>query len=51
MEVNHRSKNLLSTVQALARRTAPDHAGFIARFEERVRSLAVNQDILVRLAR
>ncbi len=48
MEVNHRSKNLLSTVQALARRTAPDEAGFIARFEERVHSLALNQDILVR---
>lgn len=48
MEVNHRSKNMLSTVQALARRTARDDAGFIARFEDRVRSLAVNQDILVR---
>ena len=50
MEVNHRSKNMLSTVQALARRTAPDQADFIARFEDRVRSLAVNQDILVRRA-
>lgn len=48
MEVNHRSKNLLSTVQALARRSAPENAGFISRFEERVRSLAANQDILVR---
>ncbi|RIV93466.1 PAS domain S-box protein [Aurantiacibacter xanthus] len=48
MEVNHRSKNMLAIVQALARRTAPDDAGFVARFEERVRSLAVNQDILVR---
>jgi len=48
MEVNHRSKNMLSTVQALARRTAPDDAGFTARFEDRLRSLAVNQDILVR---
>ncbi|KHL26846.1 histidine kinase [Croceibacterium mercuriale] len=50
MEVNHRSKNMLSTVQALARRTAPGQAEFIARFEDRVRSLAVNQDILVRRA-
>ncbi|MEO6388088.1 MAG: PAS domain S-box protein [Croceibacterium sp.] len=48
MEVNHRSKNMLSTVQALARRTAPDDAGFIARFEDRIRSLSINQDILVR---
>ncbi len=48
MEVNHRSKNLLSTVQALARRSAQGHPDFVARFEERVRSLAINQDILVR---
>ncbi|WP_241557246.1 PAS domain S-box protein [Croceibacterium ferulae] len=50
MEVNHRSKNMLSTVQALARRTAVGQTDFIARFEDRVRSLAVNQDILVRRA-
>ena len=48
MEVNHRSKNLLGTVQALARRTAPDDRAFLKRFEDRIRSLAVNQDILVR---
>jgi PAS domain S-box-containing protein len=47
MEVNHRSKNMLTTIQALARRSAPDEAGFIARFEDRVQSLAINQDILV----
>lgn len=50
MEVNHRSKNLLSTVQALARRSADGNKQFIARFEDRLRSLAVNQDILVRRA-
>lgn len=51
MEVNHRSKNMLSTVQALARRSiGSNDAGFIARFEQRLRSLAVNQDILVRRA-
>lgn len=52
MEVNHRSKNMLSTVQALARRSigSNDSSGFIARFEDRLRSLAVNQDILVRRA-
>lgn len=47
MEVNHRSKNMLTTIQALARRSAPDEEGFIARFEDRVQSLAINQDILV----
>ncbi|MXO66130.1 PAS domain S-box protein [Altericroceibacterium endophyticum] len=50
MEVNHRSKNMLTTVQALARRTARSSENFIERFEERVSSLAVNQDILVRRA-
>lgn len=48
MEVNHRSKNLLSTVQALVRRSAPGDDGFVTRFEERIHSLAINQDILVR---
>jgi len=48
MEVNHRSKNMLSTVQALARRSVADDKSFITRFEDRIRSLAVNQDILVR---
>jgi PAS domain S-box-containing protein len=47
MEVNHRSKNMLTTIQALARRSAPGEEGFLSRFEDRVRSLAVNQDILV----
>ena len=48
-EVNHRSKNMLGTVQALARRTARNGGDdFVSRFENRVRSLSVNQDILVR---
>ena len=50
MEVNHRSKNMLSIVQALARRSADGNSEFVARFEDRLRSLAVNQDILVRRA-
>lgn len=50
MELNHRSKNLLTTIQALARRSSPGEEGFIARFEDRLRSLALNQDILVRRA-
>lgn len=47
-EVNHRSKNLLSVVLAVAQRTAytggPD---FIRNFSNRVQALAVNQDLLV----
>ncbi len=47
-EVNHRSKNLLSLVQAIARQTAAgDPAEFLARFEARLRALAANQDLLV----
>ncbi len=48
MEVNHRSKNLLTVVQSLARRTAaasPDT--FVQRLEQRIASLAANQDVLV----
>lgn len=47
-EVNHRSKNMLATVQALARKTNCEDKSFIERFERRISGLAVNQDILVR---
>jgi two-component sensor histidine kinase len=50
-EVNHRAKNMLSLVQAIARQTAarePEH--FIGRFTERIQALAANQDLLVRSA-
>jgi PAS domain S-box-containing protein len=47
-EVNHRSKNMLAKVQALARSSIEGDAELVRRFEERVGSLAVNQDILVR---
>ena len=47
MEVNHRSKNMLTTIQALARRSAPSKEGFASRFEQRLQGLAINQDILV----
>src|SRR5690606_11207306 len=47
-EVNHRSKNMLATVQAIARRTAAGDATFIEQFERRIAGLSVNQDILVR---
>ena len=47
-EVNHRSKNLLALIQAIARQTAasgPDD--FVDRFGERVQALAAAQDLLV----
>ncbi len=47
-EVNHRSKNLLTIVQTIARQTAAaDPADFIDRFAERIEALASSQDLLV----
>lgn len=48
MEVNHRSKNLLAVVQALARRSGCKDPDFLHRFERRLASLSANQDLLVR---
>ena len=48
-EVNHRSKNLLSLVQAIARQTKSDDPDqFVLQFSERVRALAASQDLLVK---
>lgn len=47
-EVNHRSKNMLAKVQALARSSIQGDPDLVKRFAERVGSLSVNQDILVR---
>jgi PAS domain S-box-containing protein len=48
-EVNHRAKNMLSLVQAIARQTAGrEPEDFIGRFIERIRALAANQDLLIR---
>ena len=47
MEVNHRSKNLLSVVQSMARRTASTGEDFIPRLEKRIAALSANQDVLV----
>jgi PAS domain S-box-containing protein len=48
-EVNHRAKNMLSVVQAIARQTASrEPEDFIDRFIERIQALAANQDLLVR---
>lgn len=47
-EVSHRSKNLMSVILALARRTdAASVPGYIDRFASRLRALASNQDLLV----
>ena len=48
-EVNHRAKNILSVVQAIARQTVSSSpTDFIARFGERIQALSANQDLLVR---
>jgi PAS domain S-box-containing protein len=48
-EINHRAKNMLSVVDAIAHQTAtraPED--FIERFSERIQALSANQDLLVR---
>jgi PAS domain S-box-containing protein len=48
-EVNHRAKNMLSLIMAVARQTAARSSGdFVENFDQRIRALAVNQDILVK---
>jgi PAS domain S-box-containing protein len=47
-EVNHRAKNMLSLVQAIARQTAArEPEDFIGSFTERIQALAANQDLLI----
>jgi len=48
-EVNHRAKNLLAVVQAIARQTAQDEppAMFAERFSARLVALGASQDLLV----
>jgi PAS domain S-box-containing protein len=48
-EMNHRAKNMLSVVDAIAHQTAMGSPqDFITRFSERIQSLAANQDLLLR---
>jgi PAS domain S-box-containing protein len=51
-EINHRAKNMLNVVDAIARQTAirddPEH--FVDRFSERIQSLSASQDLLVQNA-
>lgn len=48
-EVNHRAKNMMGVVQAIARNTARagDPATFMERLSDRIRGLAACQDLLV----
>jgi PAS domain S-box-containing protein len=48
-EVNHRAKNMLSIVDAIARQTATRRPeDFVERFSERIQALSANQDLLIR---
>jgi two-component sensor histidine kinase len=48
-EMNHRAKNMLGLVQAIARQTVTrNHEEFIERFSERIQALSANQELLVR---
>jgi PAS domain S-box-containing protein len=48
-EVNHRAKNMLSVVDAIAHQTAARNPeDFVERFSERIQSLSANQDLLIR---
>jgi PAS domain S-box-containing protein len=48
-EINHRAKNMLNLVLAIARQTvAHEPEDFIQRFTDRIQALAANQDLLVR---
>jgi two-component sensor histidine kinase len=50
-ELNHRAKNMLSVVEAIAHQTATRTLeDFIERFSERIQALSANQDLLVRNA-
>ncbi|MGA7328392.1 MAG: PAS domain S-box protein, partial [Rhodomicrobium sp.] len=50
-EVNHRSKNMLALVQAVARQTlATKPEDFMGRFAERIQALAASQDLFVKNA-
>jgi PAS domain S-box-containing protein len=48
-EINHRAKNMLSVVHAIAHQTAARNPeDFIERFSERIQALSASQDLLVR---
>jgi two-component sensor histidine kinase len=50
-EINHRAKNMLSVVDAIAHQTAAKTPeDFVDRFSQRIEALSANQDLLIRNA-
>jgi PAS domain S-box-containing protein len=50
-EINHRAKNMLSVVDAIAHQTAAKTPqNFVDRFSQRIQALSANQDLLIRNA-
>src|SRR5262249_12790266 len=50
-EINHRAKNMLSVVDAIAHQTATrTPEDFVEHFSERIQALSANQDLLIRNA-
>jgi PAS domain S-box-containing protein len=48
-EINHRARNMLGLVQAIARQTLISNSqDFLSRFLERIQALSANQDLLIR---
>jgi len=48
-EIDHRAKNILSVIQAIAHQTeASSHQEFIVRFDERIQSLSASHNLLVK---
>ena len=48
-EINHRAKNMISVVDAIAHQTATRNPeDFVERFSQRIQALSANQDLLVR---
>jgi two-component sensor histidine kinase len=48
-EINHRAKNMLSVVHAIAHQTATkDPEDFMALFSDRIEALSANQNLLIR---
>ena len=48
-EINHRAKNILSLVRAIAHQTeASSYPEFVARFDERIQSLSASHNLLIK---
>lgn len=48
LEVNHRSKNLMALIQAIARGTASSDPAYVDCLQRRIAGLAASQDLIVR---